>query len=117
MGFALRDPSTSYPTLLILALLCGLGRRLQLQHGQHQLLLSQGKKGLATGLNAGIGNLGVSLVQFAVPVAISAGMFGALGGEPQQAMVRARRPISGCRTPASSGCCRSRWPRWRPGSA
>ena len=25
MGFALRDPSTSYPTLLILALLCGLG--------------------------------------------------------------------------------------------
>ena len=92
-------------------------RQLQLQHGQHQLLLSQGKKGLATGLNAGIGNLGVSLVQFAVPVAISAGMFGALGGEPQQAMVRARRPISGCRTPASSGCCRSRWPRWRPGSA
>ena len=32
------------------------------------------KEGLATGLNAGIGNLGVSLVQFAVPVAISAGM-------------------------------------------
>ena len=54
----------------------------------NQLLLSQGKKGLATGLNAGIGNLGVSLVQFAVPVAISAGMFGALGGEPQQAMVK-----------------------------
>jgi len=25
MGFALRDPSTSYPTLLVLALLCGLG--------------------------------------------------------------------------------------------
>lgn len=24
-GFALRDPSTTYPTLLILALLCGLG--------------------------------------------------------------------------------------------
>ena len=30
----------------------------------------------------------MSLVQFAVPVAISAGMFGALGGEPQQAMVK-----------------------------
>ena len=30
----------------------------------------------------------MSLVQFAVPVAISAGMFGALGGDPQQAMVK-----------------------------
>ncbi len=35
------------------------------------------------GLNAGLGNLGVSTVQFVVPLAITAGIFGWLGGEPQ----------------------------------
>jgi NNP family nitrate/nitrite transporter-like MFS transporter len=41
------------------------------------------QKGTALGLNAGLGNLGVSLAQFVVPLVITAGMFGALGGEPQ----------------------------------
>jgi len=35
------------------------------------------------GMNAGLGNLGVSVMQFLVPLAITAGMFGVLGGEPQ----------------------------------
>ncbi len=34
-------------------------------------------------MNAGLGNLGVSLVQIVVPLVISAGMFGVLGGAPQ----------------------------------
>jgi NNP family nitrate/nitrite transporter-like MFS transporter len=38
---------------------------------------------MALGLNAGLGNLGVSIVQFVVPLVITAGVFGALGGEPQ----------------------------------
>jgi NNP family nitrate/nitrite transporter-like MFS transporter len=42
------------------------------------------KKGLALGLNAGLGNLGVSIVQFVVPVAIMLPIFGGLGGDPQQ---------------------------------
>jgi NNP family nitrate/nitrite transporter-like MFS transporter len=41
------------------------------------------QKGTALGLNAGLGNLGVSTVQFVVPLVITAGVFGALGGEPQ----------------------------------
>jgi NNP family nitrate/nitrite transporter-like MFS transporter len=41
------------------------------------------RKGSALGLNAGLGNLGVSAVQFVVPLVITAGVFGALGGEPQ----------------------------------
>ena len=41
------------------------------------------QKGTALGLNAGLGNLGVSLVQFVVPLVITLGVFGALGGEPQ----------------------------------
>ena len=41
------------------------------------------EKGTALGLNAGLGNLGVSTVQFVVPLIITAGVFGALGGEAQ----------------------------------
>jgi NNP family nitrate/nitrite transporter-like MFS transporter len=41
------------------------------------------RKGTALGLNAGLGNLGVSIVQLVVPLTITAGIFGAWGGEPQ----------------------------------
>jgi NNP family nitrate/nitrite transporter-like MFS transporter len=40
-------------------------------------------KGHALAMNAGLGNLGVSVMQFAVPLAITAGVFGALGGDAQ----------------------------------
>jgi NNP family nitrate/nitrite transporter-like MFS transporter len=41
------------------------------------------QKGNALGLNAGLGNLGVSVMQFTVPLVITAGVFGIIGGEPQ----------------------------------
>lgn len=82
MGFALRDPSTSYPTLLGLALLCGLGGgNFSSSMANISFFFPKAKKGLATGLNAGIGNLGVSVVQFVAPVVISMAVFGALGGD------------------------------------
>ena len=40
------------------------------------------EKGNALALNAGLGNLGVSVVQFVVPIVITAGVFGWFGGEP-----------------------------------
>ena len=43
------------------------------------------EKGNALALNAGLGNLGVSVMQFAVPLVITAGVFGALGGTAQVA--------------------------------
>jgi NNP family nitrate/nitrite transporter-like MFS transporter len=36
-------------------------------------------------LNAGLGNAGVSIMQFAVPLVITASIFGAIGGAPQEA--------------------------------
>ncbi|CAN7711822.1 NarK family nitrate/nitrite MFS transporter [Cupriavidus necator] len=85
MGFALRDPSTGYPTLLVLALLCGLGgANFSSSMANISFFFPKAKKGLATGLNAGIGNLGVSVVQFVTPLVVSVAIFGALGGEPQQ---------------------------------
>jgi NNP family nitrate/nitrite transporter-like MFS transporter len=41
------------------------------------------QKGTALGLNAGLGNLGVSAMQFLVPLVVTAGVFGGLGGGPQ----------------------------------
>lgn len=88
MGFALRDPTTSFPTLLILALLCGLGGgNFSSSMANISFFFPKEKKGLATGLNAGIGNLGVSVVQFVVPVVISVAVFGAAGGAPQEITV------------------------------
>lgn len=83
MGFALRDPSTSYPVLLALALFCGLGgANFSSSMSNISFFFPKVKKGLATGLNAGIGNLGVSLAQFVVPMIIGVGVFGDLGGPP-----------------------------------
>jgi len=84
MGFAVTDPSTSYLTFAVLALLCGLGGgNFASSMANINFFFPQAQKGTALGLNAGLGNLGVSLAQFVVPLVITAGMFGALGGEPQ----------------------------------
>lgn len=82
MGFALRDPTTGFPTLLALALLCGLGGgNFSSSMSNISFFFPKAKKGLATGLNAGIGNLGVSLTQFVVPLVISGAVLGTLGGD------------------------------------
>src|SRR3546814_19253779 len=88
MGFALQDPTTSYPTLLALALLCGFGGgNFSSSMANISFFFPKEKKGFATGMNAGIGNLGVSVVQFVAPVIISMGVLGTLGGDPQRFMV------------------------------
>lgn len=81
MGFALKSPDTSYGVLLVLALLCGLGGgNFSSSMANISFFFPKAKKGMATGLNAGIGNLGVSLTQFVVPLVISAAMVG-VGGD------------------------------------
>lgn len=78
MGFALQDPSTSYSTLLALALLCGLGGgNFSSSMANISFFFPKSRKGYATGMNAGIGNLGVSVVQFVTPMVISSAVFGA----------------------------------------
>lgn len=85
IGFAVQDPTTSYPTFVVLALLCGFGGgNFASSMSNISFFYPKALKGSALGLNAGLGNLGVSVVQFVVPLVITAGVFGALGGEPQQ---------------------------------
>ncbi len=84
IGVAVQDPSTSYTTFVILALLCGFGGgNFASSMANINYFFPKAQKGVALGLNAGLGNLGVSMVQFVVPLAITAGVFGTLGGDPQ----------------------------------
>jgi NNP family nitrate/nitrite transporter-like MFS transporter len=85
MGLAVQDPTTSYGTMLVLALLCGFGGgNFASSMSNISFFFPKAQKGTALGLNAGLGNLGVSTMQFVVPLVITAGVFGALGGPPQQ---------------------------------
>ena len=69
IGLAVRDPSTSYATMLVLALLCGLGGgNFASSMANISFFFPKAQKGTALGLNAGLGNLGVSAMQFLVPL-------------------------------------------------
>ena len=84
IGFAVQDPTTPYERMVGLALLCGLGGgnfASSMAHISH--FFPRSRLGYALGLNAGLGHLGVSIVQLAVPLAIGVALFGDLGGAPQ----------------------------------
>ncbi|MBI5120343.1 MAG: NarK family nitrate/nitrite MFS transporter [Rhodospirillales bacterium] len=83
-GIAVQNPSTPYAAFLILALLCGFGGgNFASSMANISFFFPKAKKGMALGMNAGIGNLGVSVVQFVVPLVIASVVFGTLGGEAQ----------------------------------
>jgi NNP family nitrate/nitrite transporter-like MFS transporter len=84
IGLAVQDPATGYSTFVLLALLCGLGGgNFASSMANINFFFPKSQKGTALGLNAGLGNLGVSLVQFLVPLVITVGLFGIPGGAPQ----------------------------------
>jgi NNP family nitrate/nitrite transporter-like MFS transporter len=84
IGFAVQNPQTPYWMFLMLALLCGFGGgNFASSMSNISFFFPKAEKGNALALNAGLGNLGVSVVQFVVPLVITAGVFGFLGGEGQ----------------------------------
>ncbi|WP_137127738.1 MFS transporter [Roseomonas sp. HF4] len=84
IGFAVQNPATPYWVFLALALLCGFGGgNFASSMANISFFFPKREKGNALALNAGLGNLGVSVVQFVVPLIITAGVFGAIGGDPQ----------------------------------
>lgn len=83
IGFAVQNVETPYEVMVALALLCGLGGgNFASSMANISFFFPKSQKGYALGMNAGLGNLGVSVVQFVVPLVITAGVFGSLGGEP-----------------------------------
>jgi NNP family nitrate/nitrite transporter-like MFS transporter len=84
IGQAVQNPATSYETMLILALFCGFGGgNFSSSMSNISFFFPKKKQGTALGLNAGLGNLGVSTMQFLVPIVIGMSLFGDLGGASQ----------------------------------
>ncbi|ACI92177.1 nitrite extrusion protein [Afipia carboxidovorans OM5] len=83
IGYAVQTPSTPYVVFLALALLCGFGGgNFASSMANISFFFPRSEKGNALALNAGLGNLGVSVVQFVVPLVITAGVLGWFGGDP-----------------------------------
>lgn len=86
IGYAVQNPDTPYLIFLVLALLCGLGGgNFASSMANIAFFFPKAEKGNALALNAGLGNLGVSVMQFLVPVVISTGAFAFAVGDGQMA--------------------------------
>ncbi len=76
IGYSVQNPETPYFIFLVLALLCGLGGgNFASSMANITYFYPKRRKGHALAMNAGLGNLGVSVMQFLVPIVISTGAF------------------------------------------
>ncbi len=83
-GIVLRNPQTSFLPLVVLAAMSGVGGgAFASSMSNISFFFPKRMQGLALGLNAGLGNAGVSVMQFLIPFVITFGLFGSLGGDPQ----------------------------------
>jgi NNP family nitrate/nitrite transporter-like MFS transporter len=77
IGFAVQNPTTSYTTLLALAAAAGFGGgNFSAFMSSTSLFFPKIQQGTALGIQAGLGNLGVSLVQFLAPWLITVSAIG-----------------------------------------
>lgn len=84
IGIAVQNPDTPYYIMLLLAALCGLGGgNFSSSVANISFFFPKKEKGTALGINGGLGNMGVSVVQFVTPLIITTGTFAFIGGEGQ----------------------------------
>jgi NNP family nitrate/nitrite transporter-like MFS transporter len=82
VGVALQNPNTDYIVFAILAAFSGVGGgAFASSMSNISFFFPKRMQGLSLGLNAGLGNLGVSVMQVLIPWATSLAVFGALSGE------------------------------------
>ncbi len=80
-GLALQNIHTAYQVFAILAVLSGFGGgNFASSMSNLSFFFPKRMQGTALGLNAGLGNLGVSVMQYIIPAVITAGFFGSLAG-------------------------------------
>ena len=81
-GVALQNQDTPLWVFQLLALLSGLGGgNFASSMSNISFFFPKKQQGLALGLNAGLGNFGVTSMQILVPLAMTFGLFGAMGGD------------------------------------
>jgi NNP family nitrate/nitrite transporter-like MFS transporter len=84
-GWAVQDSSTPYGVLLLLAFLCGIGGGVFSGFmPSTSYFFPKRKQGIALGIQAGLGNFGVSVVQFLVPWVIGFALLGTASIAPEQ---------------------------------
>jgi NNP family nitrate/nitrite transporter-like MFS transporter len=84
-GIALQDHTTPFHIFIILAALSGVGGgAFASSMSNISFFFPKKMQGLALGLNAGLGNLGVSVMQFLIPWVVTFQMFGSLSGDPYE---------------------------------
>ena len=80
IGFAVQNPDTPFSIMLLLAALCGLGGgNFSSSSANISFFFPKKEKGTALGINGGLGNMGVSVVQFVTPLIITSGTFALVG--------------------------------------
>lgn len=81
-GIALQDKTTPYATFAVLAALSGIGGgAFASSMSNISFFFPKRMQGLSLGLNAGLGNIGVSIMQVLLPFVMTFALFGALGGD------------------------------------
>lgn len=84
LGYALTHPQTSFAFFMVTAFLLGFGGGdFSSFMPSTSIFFPKKLQGTALGIQAGIGNFGVSLVQFISPWILGFAVFGGLGGNPQ----------------------------------
>lgn len=81
-GIALQDPNTPFVAFAVLAAMTGVGGgAFASSMSNISFFFPKRVQGLSLGLNAGLGNIGVSIMQVLSPFVMTFALFGALGGE------------------------------------
>lgn len=76
LGFAVQNSATPFSTFLIIALLCGFGgANFASSMSNISFFFPKARQGAALGINGGLGNLGVSVMQLVAPLAIAFALF------------------------------------------
>ncbi|MFO1015118.1 MAG: MFS transporter [Caulobacteraceae bacterium] len=84
IGMAVQNPHTPYSVFVLLAVTCGLGGgNFASSMANISFFFPKREKGNALAINAGFGNLGVSVMQFLVPLVIGLAAFAPVVGPPQ----------------------------------
>jgi len=82
VGIALQNINTSYSTFVIFAALSGFGGgAFASSMSNISFFFPKKMQGLSLGLNAGLGNVGVSVMQVLLPFVMTFGLFGTMGGD------------------------------------
>jgi len=82
-GIALMDKTTPLWVFQLLALLSGIGGgNFACSMSNINTFYPKSKQGIALGINAGLGNFGVTTMQIVIPLVMTAAVFAGLGGDP-----------------------------------